>query len=84
MKRTGLALVSLLAAAVLVGSPALAAAKRARHAGVPCAKIKEAIAAGKSAEDIQKEMKVSAERVKSCTAASSKSGSKKAPAKKAS
>jgi len=51
---------------------------------VPCAKIKEAIAAGKSAEDIQKEMKVSAERVKSCTAAPSKSGSKKAPAKKAS
>jgi len=82
VKRTGLALVSLLAAAVLVGSPALAVAKR--HAGVPCAKIKEAIAAGKSAEDIQKEMKVSPEWVKNCTAAPSKSGSKKAPAKKAS
>ena len=81
MKRTGLALVSLLAAGVLVGSPALAAKKKAHHPAVPCSKIKDAIASGKSAEDVQKEMNVSAERVKSCTAAP-KSGSKKAPAKK--
>jgi hypothetical protein len=84
VKRIGLALVSLLAAAVLVGSPALAAKKKAHHPAVPCSKIKDAIAAGKSAEDVQKEMNVSAERVKSCTEAPSKSGSKKAPAKKAS
>ena len=79
MKRIGLALVSLLATAVLVGSPALAAHKR--HV-VPCAKIKDAIAAGKTAEDVEKDMNVSAARVKSCTAPSK--ASKKAPAKKAS
>ena len=81
MKRTGLALVSLLAAAVLVGSPALAARKATHHAAVPCSKIKDAIAAGKTAEDVAKEMNVSAARVKSCTAAPKSSG-KKAPAKK--
>jgi hypothetical protein len=83
VKRIGLALVSLLAAAVLVGSPALAAHKRAHHPVVPCAKIKDAIAAGKTAEDVEKDLNVSAARVKSCTAPS-KSSSKKAPAKKAS
>ncbi len=83
MKRTGLALVSLLATAVLVGSPALAAHRKAHHPAVPCAKIKDAIAAGKTAEDVEKDLNVSAARVKSCTAAPSK-GSKKAPAKKAS
>ncbi len=81
VKRTGLALVSLLAAAVLVGSPALAARKGAHHATVSCAKIKEAMAAGKTAEEVEKEMKVSAETVKHCTAAPAKSGGKKAPAK---
>jgi len=83
VKRTGLALVSLLAAAVLVASPALAARKGAHRAAVPCSKIKEAIAAGKTADDVAKEMNVSAARVKSCTAAPSKSGGKKAAAKKA-
>jgi len=81
VKRTGLALVSLLATAALVGSPALAAHKGAHHATVSCAKIKEAMAAGKTAEDIEKEMKVTAATVKRCTAAPAKSGSKKAPAK---
>jgi len=81
VKRTGLTLVSLLAAAVLVGSPALAARKRAHHATVSCAKIKEAMAAGKTAEDVEKEMKVSGATVKRCTAAPAKSGGKKAPAK---
>ena len=81
VKRTGLALVSLLAAAVLVGSPALAAHKAAHHATVSCAKIKEAMAAGKTAEDVEKEMKVSAATVKRCTAAPAKSGGKQAPAK---
>lgn len=80
MKRTGIVLVSLLASSVLVGSPAVAKTHRAT---VPCSKIKEAIAAGKTADDVAKEMNVSAARVKSCTAAP-KSGGKKAPAKKAS
>jgi hypothetical protein len=79
VKRTGLALGALLAATVLVGS---AAAAHKRHV-VPCAKIKDAIAAGKTAEDVEKDLNVSAARVKSCTAAP-KSSSKKAPAKKAS
>ena len=39
------------------------------------------MAAGKTAEDIEKEMKVTAATVKRCTAAPAKSGSKKAPAK---
>lgn len=78
MKRTGILLGSLLAATVLVGS----AAAHRRHV-VPCAKIKDAIATGKTAADVEKDMNVSATRVKNCTAAPSKSG-KKAPAKKAS
>ena len=81
MKRTGLALISLLAAAVLVGSPALAARKGAHHATVPCSKIKDAIAAGKTPEDVAKEMNVSAARVKSCTAPPKSSGKKAAPKK---
>ena len=36
---------------------------------------------GKTAEDVEKEMKVSAATVKRCTAAPAKSGGKKAPAK---
>ena len=79
MKRTGILLGCLLASTVLVGS---AAAAHRRHV-VPCAKIKDAIAAGKTAEDVEKDMNVSATRVKNCTAMPSKS-SKKAPAKKAS
>jgi len=79
VKRIGLVLGCLLAATVLVGS---AAAAHRRHV-VPCSKIKDAIAAGKTAEDVEKDMNVSAARVKNCTAAP-KSSSKKAPAKKAS
>lgn len=65
MKRIGLALVSLAAAVALVGSPALAAK---RHAGVSCKQIKDEIAAGKSADDVAKDLKTTAARVKSCTA----------------
>ena len=50
MKRIGVMMV--LATAVLVGSPALAAHKRA---SVSCKQIKDAIAAGKSEEDVQKD-----------------------------
>ncbi|TMA70645.1 MAG: hypothetical protein E6J69_01800 [Deltaproteobacteria bacterium] len=74
MKRIGVMMV--LATAVLVGSPALAAHKRA---SVSCKQIKDAIAAGKSEEDVQKDLKVSAARVKSCTApAPAKRGKKSA------
>jgi len=81
VKRTGLALISLLAAAVLVGSPAALAARKGHHATVPCSKIKDAIAAGKTPEDVEKEMNVSAARVKSCTAPPKSSGKKAAPKK---
>ncbi|TMB40786.1 MAG: hypothetical protein E6J55_20220 [Deltaproteobacteria bacterium] len=74
MKRIGVMMV--LATAVLVGSPALAAHKRP---SVSCKQIKDAIAAGKSEEDVQKDLKVSAARVKSCTApAPAKRGKKSA------
>ncbi len=67
MKRIGLMVVAVLATAVLVGSPALAAHKRMARQTVSCKQIKDAIAAGKSEEDVQKDLKVSAARVKSCT-----------------
>ena len=74
MKRIGVMMV--LATAVLVGSPALAAHKRP---SVSCKQIKDAIAAGKSEEDVQKDLKVSATRVKNCTApAPAKHGKKSA------
>ena len=68
MKRIGVMMVAVLAAAVLVGSPASAAHKRMARTTVSCKQIKDAIAAGKSEEDVEKDMKVSAKRVKSCTA----------------
>jgi len=67
VKRIGVTMVAALATAVLVGSPALAAHKRMARSTVSCKEIKDAIAAGKSEEDVQKEKNVSAARVKSCT-----------------
>ena len=75
MKRIGVMMVAAVATAVLVGSPALAAHKRPSVSK----QIKDAIAAGKSEEDVQKDLKVSAARVKSCTApAPAKRGKKSA------
>jgi hypothetical protein len=79
VKRIGLALCALLATAALVGAPAQAAHKKTHT--VSCKEIKDAMAAGKTADDIEKDMKVSASRVKSCTTPSSK---KKKSAAKAS
>ena len=68
MKRTSVGLLALLAAGLLVAAPVSAATRRAaRHAGPTCKQIKDAIASGKSADDVAKEMKVSATRVKNCT-----------------
>jgi hypothetical protein len=64
VKGIGLA-VSVLATAVLLGSPALATK---HHSTVSCKQIKDAIASGKSADEVAKDMKVSSSRVKSCTA----------------
>ena len=68
MKRTSVGLLALLAAGLLVAAPVSAAKRRAaRHAGPTCKQIKDAIASGKSADDVAKDMKVSATRMKSCT-----------------
>ena len=70
MKRIGLGLVSVLAAVAVAGSPALA--KHAAKPAVSCKEIKDAMAAGKSADDVAKDMNVSSARVKSCTAPAAK------------
>jgi hypothetical protein len=70
VKRIGVVMVSLLAAVALVATPAVAK-KHAAHQP-SCKQIKDAIASGKSADDVAKDMKVTATRVKSCTAPPSK------------
>ena len=70
MKTIGLALISALAALALVTSPAIAAKKKAP--AVSCKQIKDAMASGKTAEEVQKDLNVSASRVKSCTTPSTK------------
>ena len=65
MKRIGMGFLALAVATAFVASPALA--RRAHHTAVKCQKIKDAIASGKTADDVAKEMKVSAARVKACT-----------------
>ncbi len=64
MKRMGLGMLCVVAAGSLVGSPVLAA-KKATHHTVSCKQIKDALDSGKSADDVAKDMKVSASRVKS-------------------
>ena len=67
MKRISV-MVMAVVAAMLVGSPAVAKRVVRHVVVVPCKDIKAALASGKSEEDVQKELKVSAKRVKSCTA----------------
>jgi len=57
------------AATAVAGSPALAA-KKATHHMVSCKEIKDAMAAGKSADDVAKDLNVTSARVKACTAPS--------------
>ena len=71
MKAIGLA-GSMLAAAVLIASPALATKHAGHKSTVSCKQIKDAIASGKSADDVAKDMKVSSARVKNCTAPTTK------------
>lgn len=63
------------------GAPAHAAAKHTRH-HVSCKQIKEAIDGGKSSEDVQKELHVTAARVKACTTPTAKKKPAAAPAEK--
>lgn len=67
MRKFGFSVATVLATGALLVSPAVAK-HAARHSGVTCKQIKDAIAAGKSADDVAKDMKVSAARVKACTA----------------
>jgi len=70
LKTIGLALLSTLTAVALATSPALAAKKKAPS--VSCKQIKDAMASGKTAEEVEKDLNVSASRVKSCTTPSTK------------
>jgi hypothetical protein len=66
MRRIGMVGAAMMVVA-FAGTPALAAHKSAAPK-VSCKEIKDAMAAGKTAEDVEKDMKVSSSRVKSCTA----------------
>jgi len=60
-----------LAAACLVVAPPVGAKSKSTHK-VSCQQIKDAMASGKTAEEVQKDLNVSASRVKSCTTPSTK------------
>jgi len=66
LKTIGLALVCALTALALVVSPAVAAKKKA--SGPTCAQIKDAMKSGKTSEEVEKDLNVTAARVKGCTA----------------
>lgn len=66
MKTIGFTVLCALTALALVGSPALAAKKKAP--AVSCKQIKDAMTSGKTAEEVQKDLNVTAARVKGCTA----------------
>jgi hypothetical protein len=63
--RSGALIVAALALGALVASPALAHKKKA---AVSCKDIKAAIGAGKTADEVAKDLKTTPARVKSCTA----------------
>jgi len=73
VKRIALGVLSLIAAASLVGSPALATKHAVRHSA-SCKQIKDAVDSGKSADEVAKDLKVSTARVKSCTTPAARHG----------
>jgi hypothetical protein len=81
MKRVITMSIAALTLLAFAGAPAHATAKHASHK-VSCKAIKEAIDGGKSSEDVQKEMHVTAARVKSCTTPTAKKKPAAAPAEK--
>ncbi|MFN8543506.1 MAG: hypothetical protein U0807_04790 [Candidatus Binatia bacterium] len=66
MRRIMTVTLAVLAAGALLASPVLAK-RAARHHAATCKQVKDGIAAGKSAEDVAKDLKVSQARVKACT-----------------
>ena len=69
--RSSALLMAVLATAVFVASPATAAKRKAKHT-VSCKQIKDAIAAGKSADEVAKDLKTTDAHVKSCTTPAAK------------
>jgi hypothetical protein len=67
MMKTIIALASVLAIVALGSGPAAAAKHRTRHT-VSCQQIKDALASGKSEEDVEKDLHVTEARMKQCTA----------------
>ena len=67
--RSSALLMAVLATAVFAASPATAA--KAKHT-VSCKQIKDAIAAGKSADEVAKDLKTTDKHVKSCTTPAAK------------
>jgi hypothetical protein len=65
-----MALATVFAATALIAAPVGA---KTRHAS-PCRRIQDALAAGKTASQVSKELKVSAATVKRCTPPAAKSG----------
>ena len=71
MKQLVRGFLMLAAVSTLAASPVLAKSPM-KHKAATCKQIQAAIASGKSADAVQKELKVSAARVKHCTAAAKK------------
>ncbi len=68
MKRVITMSVAALTLLAFAGAPASAAmTKHTHHHRVTCKQIKNAIDSGKSSEDVQKDLHVTAARVKACT-----------------
>jgi hypothetical protein len=83
MKRT-ITFAFVLALAALTAGPAAATKHRVHHTGVTCQRIKDAIAAGKTSDEVEKDMHTTAARVKQCTTpapAHAKQQAEPAPAK---
>ena len=71
MKRVMTTAVVAVALLAFAGAPASAATKHTRH-HTTCKQIKEAIDGGKAAEDVEKDMHVTAAYVKKCTTPTAK------------
>jgi len=80
MKRVMTMAIAAISLIAVAGAPAFATtAKHTKHK-VTCKQIKAELDAGKSSEDVQQDLHVTAEHVKSCTASTAKKT--KAPAEK--
>jgi ABC-type phosphate/phosphonate transport system substrate-binding protein len=72
MKRVITTAVAALALLAFAGAPASAATTKHTRHRVTCKQIKDAIDSGKSSEDVQTELHVTAARVKACTTPTAK------------